>query len=189
MGFEDWCLIFNQYILIIFKYLKFGFILALSFLGILTLIKLRGIYFEKERVIEKSDHNNFKNIRLVVGLLFIFLAIGIYFNFLTYLLLFILDPLPDGFILNFLAFIGAIDPILINRLEHVSSETYPHEATIYYCLALCSFWGFLHLLISITLILHSGLNRKPRSVIINFISSLIECVLFGFTTFMPLFLQ
>lgn len=187
-GLESWCLTFNYYAITLFLYLKYIFVMILFCMGILVLLKLRGVYFSKERILHKNEKDFLKKLRLTLGSLYIFMAVGICFNFLTYMLIILLDPLPDRLIFSFINFSKDIDPLYLNRFEDIDSAQFPHEKTIYYLLAMGSFLGFLHLLISITLLLHNNLNKKPRLVIMNLIDSLIECILLGFTTFMPLFL-
>ncbi len=188
-GLENLCSEFNNYFIVMFTYLKYGFVIFLFLLGILTLLKLRGVYFDKERPINKGENDMYKNIRLIVGFSYIFLGFGICFNFLTYMLIYLFDPLPDRLVFNFINFSRGIDPKYMNRIEDIDAALYPHELTIIYGFAMLSFTGFLHLMISIALLLHDRLNKKPRLVIMNFISSLTECVLFGFSTFMPFFLM
>ena len=101
-------------------------------IGILTLLKLRGMYRgQRIKGVEPDEKNidQLKTPRLLVGALYIFCGFGILFNFLTYFLLIILDPLPDRFIFAFINFSGSIDPVLMNRIEDVELAIYPHEQT------------------------------------------------------------
>ena len=111
---------------------------------------------------------------------------GILFNFVTYFLIVILDPLPDQLIFNFLNFIESIDSDIIIRIQNIDKALYQHEITIHYLFALGSFFGFTHFMISVYILI-KGI-KNPRVGYINLISSLIECILFGFTTSLPFFL-
>jgi len=156
-------------------------------IGILTLLKLRGIYLKTRNVEENEDR--LKKPRLILGGTYIFLAIGILFNFLTYFLIWALDPIPDRMIFNFINFNGDIDPHYMNRIENIEKSKYPHEKTIYYGIAYFSFFSVLNLLLSIWYLINNNrLISNPRKVIGNLLASLTGAILFGFTTFLPLFL-
>jgi hypothetical protein len=187
-GLEKWCETFNQFILTLFIFMKFIFVIVLFSLGFLTLFKLRRVYFDIRTKYSESKEDPLKKERLIVGFTYIFMALGFLFNFLTIFLMWMLDPLPDRFIFNFINFNGNINPEYMNRIEDIESSKYPHEKTIYYCFALGSFYSFLHLLINLWLILHNRGVKKPEQAILNVIGGISGCLMFGFTTFMPLFL-
>ena len=186
---EKFCIVLNEFIETFFIFLKYIFVFILFSLGLMTLFKLRKIYFEIRVKNPDSDKDPLKNERLTIGLMYIFLGLGILFNYLTYFLIWALDPLPDRFIFKFLNFHGGIDPENMNRVDDIASTKYPHEKTIYYCFALCSFSAFLHLLINIWLLINNRGVQKPERAIRNVMAGVCGCIMFGFTTFLPLFLQ
>ena len=186
-GLEKWCIVFNKFSRVLFVSLKFIFVFIMLSIGILTLLKLRGIYFKTRNV--EADEDRLKKPRLILGGTYIFLAIGILFNFLTYFLIWALDPLPDRMIFSFINFNGNIDPHYMNRIENIENSKYPHEKTIYYCIAYGSFFFVLNLLLSIWYLINNNrVISDPRKVILNLLASIIGAIFFGFTTFLPLFL-
>jgi len=185
---EKWCIVFNEFMETFFIYFKFLLVFILFSLGILTLLKLRGVYFDIRFKNKDLNEDPLRKERLSIGITYIFLGFGILFNYLIYFLIWALDPLPDRFIFKFINFHGGIDPERMNRIENIQDSKYPHEKTIYYFNAWGSFLGFIHLIIAIWLLLHNRLNKKPREVIKWLYLSLIECIFFGFTTSLPLFL-
>ncbi|MHA1294913.1 MAG: hypothetical protein ACTSQJ_19945 [Promethearchaeota archaeon] len=188
---EEYCRIFNEFCLILFKYLKYLFILSLFLIGFLTLLRLRGIYRDQRiRNIKKNeDEDSLKRPRIIIGWLYIFLAFGFLTNSLIYFLILILDPLPDRFIFNFLEFSKDIDPYYLNSIENIEAARYPHEKTIYYCFALISFLAFIELIITFCYLINNGrLVNNPMRAITHMIITIALGMMFGFTTFLPLFL-
>jgi hypothetical protein len=188
-GLENWCKNFNQFSKIFFKILKYVFVSLLFIVGIL--IKLRGIYFNN-RVRESENKSNEKDdflnkIRLIVGIIYIFIAFGILGNFLIYFLMLILDPIPDRLIFSFINFGEKIDPFFINRISDIDKSLYPHEKTIYYSIAFGSLIAVIHLSISCWFLIIKSHPSNHRKNLIHLISSLGEGILFGFTTFLPFF--
>jgi len=124
----------------------------------------------------------------LASLYFIF-AFGILFNYFTYFLIFFLDPLPDRFIFNFINFNEDIDPHYMNRIEDINAARFEHEKTIYYCIALGSFFALIHFVMSIWYFLENTRPIiNPRATITNLVCSLMELLLLGFTTSLPFFL-
>ena len=127
---ENWCKIFNRFAVAFFLYMKFLFSFILISIGILTLFKLRGIYkIERTKLAktEGEDGNMLKRPRLVLGSLYIMMGIGILFNFFTYFLIIVLDPLPDRFIFEFINFSGKLDPKALNRIQDLNAAKYPQN--------------------------------------------------------------
>lgn len=186
-GLENWCEEFNQFALVLFVYLKFIFIFIMFSIGTLTILKLRGIYFKTRGNTEENDY--LRKPRLALGCFYIFFAFGILFNFLTYFLIWALDPLPDRMVFNFINFHGKIDPHYMNRIENINECKYPHEKTIYYFIAIASFFYTLNLILSIWYLINNNrVISKPRNVLMNLLHSLIGAIFFGFSTFLPFFL-
>ena len=189
-GLEKWCDVFNEFALTFFIFLKLIFVIILITIGVLTLLKLNGIYLKvRTQNIEKSE-DRLKHLRLFMGWTYIFLGLGILFNYLTYFLIWALDPIPDRFIFRFINFSGNIDPEQINRIENIQASEYSYEKTIYYFIAILSFSFTLNLLLSIWYLINNHrVISKPRAVINNLITSVMGVILFGLTTFLPFFLN
>ena len=185
---EKFFIVFNEFVETYFFYLKFILVFIFLSLGISTLMKLRGIYFMNRVKKIDVDEDPIIKERLSVGILYISLGLGILFNYLIYFLIWILDPLPERFVFRFINFHGRIDPEFMNRIENIEASKYPIEKSIYYCVAFLSFIALMHLVISIWLLLHNRTLEKIRKTYMWLVSSLLECVFFGFTTCLPLFL-
>lgn len=188
-GLENWCIAFNEFFLLFSKYLKYIFVFIILFIGIFTLLRFRGIYQQSRKSggIDKKEDVLTKP-RLILGTLYIVLAFGILFNYLTYVFIWIFDPLPDRLIYNFIEFSG-IDPFYLNGIKDISLSQYPHEKTIYYCFSFGSLMSVLSILLSLWYLINNNrIINNPRKTFGFLISGLIGGILFGFTTFLPFFL-
>ncbi len=185
---ENFCVLFNNFFLIFYQYLKYFFVFIILAIGILTLSRFRGIYRQSRlRSVEKEE-DSFMKLRLVLGCSYIVLGFGILFNYFTYFLIWIFDPLPDRLIYNFIDFNG-INPFYLNRIIDISASQYPHEQTIYYFFSLGSLISILDILLSFwCLINNNGIANNPRRTLIFLISGIIGGMLFGFTLYLPFFL-
>ncbi len=179
----------NNGILFFFFCLKYIFVFILLMVGILTLTKLRGIYLvERLKNIDESEIQ-LKKPRLIVGTIYIFLAIGIAFNFLIYLLIWISIFLPPPLIFQILDVVES-DFYNLNRIKDYNNNKYEFERFIYLMFALASFEAFLHLILTIWYLINNNRNiSNPRKVIHNLIWSLSCSIAFGFLTFARFFLQ
>jgi len=185
---ENFCIEFNRYALIYFQFFKYIFVIVLFGCGILTLLKARGIYFKTRAF--PSEKNEIKidlltKPRLIVGTSFIVAGSGILFNYLTYFLIWILDPIPDRLFFNFID-IFDFDPYAINRISDITLAIYPHEKTIYYIIAMISFVNTVHVILSIWYYYFE--IKNPRKIVFNTFKYVPGAIIFGFTTFMPLML-
>ena len=188
-GLENWCEVFNDFAVIFFIYLKFIFVIILITIGILTLLKLKGIYLRVRTEDLKGDEDRLKGLRLFMGWTYIFIGLGILFNYLTYFLIWALDPLPDRFIFRFINFSGGINSEQMNRIENIEASKYSYEKSIYYSIAICSFIFTLDLLLSIWYLINNNrVISKPRTVIKNLVTSTMGVIFFGVTTFLPFLL-
>jgi len=189
-GLENWCITFNQFAVIFFAYLKYIFVFILLTIGIMTLIKLRGHYIQERNSFENNeiiDMNHHKKSCLILGIVYIVIAFGILFNFLTLALIYILEPLPDRLIFSFINFHGMIDPFAMNRIMDISTSIYPHEQTIYFCIAIGSFVAITDVIIAVWYLV----NRVPFNPKMGFsllIGGVTAGILLGFTTCLPFFL-
>ncbi|MFX1522671.1 MAG: hypothetical protein ACFFCC_04100 [Promethearchaeota archaeon] len=188
VGLENFCMAFNQFFLIFIQFIKYLFVFIILTIGILTLLRLRGIYLQPRlRKVEK-DEDTLNNSRLILGALYICLGFGILFNYGTYFLIWILDPLPDRLIYSFITFNG-FDPLFLNGIKDINMAQLPHEITIYYCFSFISLTSFLNLLLSLWYFINNNrIINNPRRTMEWLISSIIGCILFGFTPFLPFFL-
>ncbi len=157
----------------------------------LTLAKLRGIYLV-ERLKNSEDYENqLKKPRLIVGAIYIFLAIGIAANFLIYFLIWISIFLPPPLIFEIIDFFNSefINFYDMNRIKDYNKSKYEIERFIHLMFALASFEAFLHLVLTIWYLINNNRNiSNPRKVIHNLIWSLSCSITFGFLTFAPFFL-
>ncbi|GAF71072.1 unnamed protein product [marine sediment metagenome] len=160
-------------------------------LGIFTILKMRGIYWqERLKAVDSHESQLFKP-RMILATSYIIFGIGILFNFIIYFLIFILDPLPDKIMFNFLelfiGYSGVIPPEYITRVKDLESAKYPHERTIFYVIALFSFFSFLDIILSVFVIMNKE-TSDPKAFIMRMIGGLIGCILFGFNTFLIVFI-
>jgi hypothetical protein len=186
--FENFCIAFNQYALIYFAIFKYLFVFLLIGCGVLTLLKARRIYFRSRAFSSTKDENKPDSLtkpRLIVGTAYIVIGSGILFNYLTYFLIWILDPIPDRLIFSFFS-LDDIDPFALNRITDINLAIYPHEKTIYYIFSMLSFGHTVHLTLSIWYLQFE--IKNPRKTIINLFAAVSGCILYGFTTFMPFML-
>jgi len=178
----------NIFFLMYLKYSKYILVIILLFIGILTLLKLRGAYFHQRlKIIEDKfkEPNQIMKVRLILGCFYIVLASGILFNYLTYLLMWILEPLPDGFIFYITNLINffLIEPI---SGKSIIINEFP---IIYNFIALGSYNGMLHLTLTIWYFVDKSRPLvNPRKTLKNLGISLTVYLFCGFTTFLPYFL-
>ncbi len=182
-GLEGFCIGFNKFAIILFGCLKYLFVFILLAIGILTLLRLRGkYYFKKQKNPKELNKPSF-----VLGVFYIMIAFGILFNWFTYFLIWVLDPIPDRLLFKFIDFQGNIDPEYLNRIMDIDSAVYPHEKTIYYALATVSFGAFINIIISIWYLVNR-VPFDPKKALISLFAGVMMGILAGFTTCLPLFL-
>jgi hypothetical protein len=186
-GLEAWCEAFNEFALVFFGYLKYIFAFVLLTIGISTLLKLRGHYLRERMKAVDDNPNKMYAPRLILGTTYIIIANGILFNWITLFLLYVLDPLPDRLIFNFINFAGNIDPTLMNRIMDINAAIYPHEQTIYYCVAIASFGALTDLAIALWYLINR-VPFNPKMAMSLLIGGVSTGILAGFTTCLPFFL-
>ncbi|MFX0049312.1 MAG: hypothetical protein ACFE8G_14310 [Candidatus Hermodarchaeota archaeon] len=185
---ESFCVLFNQYAQVYFTVFKYVLVIVLIGCGILTLLKARGFYFKSRAFFSEKDENatdHYTKPRLIVGTAYIVIGSGILFNYFTYFLIWILDPIPDRLIFSFFKLVD-IDPYAINRITDIHAALYQREQTIYYIFAIFSFGHTIHFTISIWHLLYKVKN--PRDTFIHLFVAVSGGILFGFTTFLPFIL-
>ena len=188
LGLENWCVAFNDFFLLFIQYIKFIFVFIILSIGILTLLRLRGIYLQPRLKKVEKEEDTLNKYRLILGTIYISFAFGILFNYGTYFLIWILDPLPDRLIFNFIEFSG-INPLYLNGIKDISMAQLPHEKTIYYCFSLGSLTSFLDIVLSLWYLINNNrIINNPRRTMLFLLSGIGGCILFGFTPFLPFFL-
>jgi len=188
-NFDNWFITINNTIELFFGYMKFIFFVILLVIGILTLLSLRGKYFlERIRYSkeEKLADNPMTKPRLILGSVYIIIAFGILFNWFTYFLIVVLDPLPDRLIFNLIPLSDSISWFDLNRLLDINKVVYPYEKTIYYGVAIASFISILDITISLWQIINNG--RDVKKSLFSLIGGIVTGIMTGFTTCLPLFL-
>jgi len=192
---------FNNFSLIFFKFLKYILVFILLMIGILTLLKLRGIYFTSRSRSSEQDgikKSELDKPRLVLGCIYIVLGCGILFNYLIYFLMWILDPLPDRFLFILLNLINTalsevdffqINKIDLRRFTNINLAIAPIEKSFYLFIAYWSYYGTIHFLLTLWYLIDKSRPLvNPRKAIGNLFFSLGICLISGFTTFMPFIL-
>lgn len=177
----------NIFFLIYLSYSKYILVIIMLFIGVLTLLKLRGVYFHQRlKTTEElsKESSQIKKVRLILGCVYIIIASGILFNYLTYFLIWILEPLPDGFIFYLIDVINFNFEAVIGR-----SIIIREYSIIYNFIAFWSYNGVLHLILTIWYFVDKSRPLvNPRKTLKNLVLGLAICLFCGFTTFMPYFL-
>ena len=159
-------------------------------MSVLTFLK-----FKKNYSIFKSNKANknlpegfvLKKKQFIGGIVYMLLAFGILFNFITYFLLIILDPIPDRFALELLNSAGLFTPWALDGVINISNFGSPIEMTAYYAFTIASLICFVEALVSIWLILTENIIHIKK-VFLHLFAWIFMGFLFGFTTFLPLLL-
>ena len=178
--------VLNNFFILFFQYMKYIFAFILLILGILTLLSLRKLYFDKKLVNTNVNEDFLRKSRLIVGSVYIIMGSGILFNYLTYFLILILDPLPDQLISNFI--INLINSIFENQYY---IEEYIFEMIIIIVndiFAFGSFFALLWLFLSFWYFFHNNILKNPRKTLIWLTSSVASGIVFGFSTCLPFLL-
>jgi len=189
-GLEAWCVAFNEFAVVFFGYMKYIVAFILLAIGILTLLRLRGIYIQpRMRNIDKKvvEQDQLEKPRLILATIYIIIGSGILLNWFTMFLIWALDPLPDRLIFKLINFHGLIDPFYLNRISDISSAVYPHEQTIYYGIAIGSFVAIVDLMIAIWYLVNK-IPFNPKMAFGLLTGGVLMGMLMGFTTCLPLFL-
>ncbi|MFO8019325.1 MAG: hypothetical protein R6U96_11870 [Promethearchaeia archaeon] len=181
---------FVEFFDILFFYLKYIFVTILIFIGISTLLNYK--FFKED---SKNPHRDFdekdrffNKLRVFFGFFSLFAGIGILFNYFLYLLIFLLEPISDQYIFNLLNLLTGQDEFL-NYFSEIPHDNDVFNKCLYYCFALGSFEANLRLFT----LSYFLLSRKRKIVVPNkaaliLVESLIQALLFGFTTYLKLFL-
>ncbi|MFX1568120.1 MAG: hypothetical protein ACFFCV_07110 [Promethearchaeota archaeon] len=199
-GFEDifdrllnFFVIFNTLMETLFPLLKYILIFMLYAIGYLTLRRYRGFsrglkmkeYDMEEE--QKLHLEKLKETHIILGIFYLALATGFLLGYLIHVFKFILDPIPDAFVYDFLNFARIIPKDLMARIQDPTLAILPYEKTIFYCFALSSFTGFAGIIMGLRFMIMYA-NKTHTTSFKLFIAGIIDCLLFGFTTFMKCFI-
>jgi len=186
-GIFEW---FNGIVSIFFSALKYVLFVLLIIMSVLTFLKFKKNYsIFKANKANKNLPEGFvlKKKQFIGGIVYMLLAFGILFNFITYFLLIILDPIPDRFALELLNSAGVFNPWALDGVINVSNFGSPIEMTAYYAFTIASLICFVEALVSFWLILTENIIHIKK-VFLNLFAWIFMGFLFGFTTFLPLLL-
>lgn len=173
---------YSNFIELSFNYMKYVLVFILITIGTLTLLRLRGIYLNNKLCdYHKEKKVSINQIRLILGLSYIFFGIGILFNYLIYFLLWILGPLPDKIL--YIMIKSILDFQNLKYFTFINSYSLNLIDLVF---GLASFIFLIELLLSIWHLIYSDAKtKKKRFAFIGIVSGLMGCIFFGFTTFMP----
>ncbi len=180
--------IINSLFFLFFSYLKYIFAFILILLGTLILLKFRGIHRHDRLINDSEDSRNDWKVNLtkshiMTGTLYIFMGFGIMFNFLTYILIWLLEPLPDRLVFEFIAASWIFDSEYIYCLSDINSTLNSYEQTLYFSLALISFISILQIVLCIWFIIKEGnIIKNPIKIFSILMSGIVEGIFAGFTT-------
>jgi hypothetical protein len=166
--------IYMAFFPILFMVLKYVIFFILLSLGILYLLSLKGIFLKKKLLNIKDIDDDFNNLRIILGVIFIILAFGFLFNYLIYFLIWIFQYF-DGFLIVLLklieSFIIRNYDLNLNILNNIINQL----------IALGSFVAILEMVLAGFYFVNNRIvlisSKKATTLII---SSVIQILLFGF---------
>ena len=182
----DFLNVFNNFLILFLQYMKYIFAFILLLLGMVTLLSLRKLYFDKKLVNANVNEDFLRKCRLVVGSVYIIMGSGILFNYLIYFLILILEPLPDQIVQSFI-----IDSIksYFKDMNYQEYVLYMFDKCLSNAFAVGSFMALLNLFICFWYLFHNKILKNPRDTLIFWlIPSVALGILFGFSTCLPLLL-
>jgi hypothetical protein len=146
----------NGILVIFFSALKYVLFALLIIMSVITFLKFKKNYsIFHANVANKNLPEGFvlKKKQFFGGIVYMILAFGILFNFITYFMLAILDPIPDRFALQLLNSADLFNSWALDGVINISNFGSPIEMTAYYVFAVASLICFVEALVSIWLIL------------------------------------
>lgn len=193
-GLENFFEIINTFFIIFCTNMKYIFAIILFFISIMTLFRFRGIYRlerlrnQTKKYIEPDLKDKVKQSHVILGMIYLCMSLGIFTNYFTYFLIWILDPLPDGFIFQIIN-LSEVNTELMNPIPDINSMIYPYQKTIYYAFAFFSFVALVQIFVSVWSIINESPHiGNPMFIYSLLFSGVIEGMLFGFTTCLPFFI-
>ena len=122
---------YNIFLPVIFVSLKYSLGIILVSIGVLFLLNLKGIYFQRKSIQKK---NNLKKTKLILGSIYIIVGFGIIFDYFIYLLIWIFNPFKS---------------LILIIVENLIKDFYSLREVIHPFIALGSFICFLAFLMRI----------------------------------------
>lgn len=159
--------------------MKYTFVFIILFIGILTLLRLRGIYLQQRSKNIKNEEDQLGKVRIILGTSYICLGFGILFNYLIYFLIWIFNPLPEGLIFML---IGIFKPLFLEyELLIDSLLIYLHPI-----IALLSFLAIIYFFMSLYYLINNNrVISNPYGIVWLLLKSIGMIILFGFSTSFP----
>ena len=125
---------FNGLSSVFFSALKYVLFILLIIMSLLALLK-----FKKNYAIFKLNYSNtsleekfmLKKKQFIIGIIYFVLAFGILFDFLTYFMLIVLEPIPDRFAFELLNYSGMSNLWALNGVIDPSSFGSPIETMVF----------------------------------------------------------
>ena len=169
------------------KYLLFLILIAMSMLALLKFKKQHAIFKVNNNDTTLEEKFTMKNKQLIIGTVYLVFAIGILFDFLTYFMLVVLEPIPDRFAFQVVNHIGVSNPWALSGVVDPSSLGSPVETMVFYIFTFVSLVCFLDILVSVWLIITENIVHIKKAFFSLF-TGVFFGFLVGFTTFLPLLL-
>jgi hypothetical protein len=171
---ENFYNLYLEFFPVLFIILKFILVFILLSIGILYILSYKGIYLKIKLLNLEEKENKFTSIRIMIGVSFIILSSGIFFNYLIYLLIWIFGNFNGLLLIS----LNIIEPFMIDYLSLNFGVFYD---IINPLIALGSFAAILQIILTI---LHFINNKfvliRPKKSILLIILSVIEVLIFGF---------
>ncbi len=174
----------------------------LFLIGIFTIKRQRGAYKSlkieeyQQKTSEDEEKILFKKQQeqpILLGMFYIFLAIGFLMGFLTRFITILAEEYPflkTMFIVQIAKVLipdNYVSDKTIGTLENYNDLTEEWQFTIYYLLAVVSLLGFIGIVMGLRFMVMYA-NKSHTTSFNMFAKGVLICVLFGYTTFFPLFL-
>ncbi|MFX0074329.1 MAG: hypothetical protein ACFE96_02725 [Candidatus Hermodarchaeota archaeon] len=162
----------------------------LLLLSVLAFFKFKKSYtIFKSNQVEKSVEEKLvlKKKQFFIGVAYLVLAFGFLFDYITYFMLIVLEPIPDRFAVQLLNHASAFNPWALHGVIDISSFGSSIETTVFYFFTFISLICFLDILVSVWLIITENIVHVKKAFFSLF-TGVFFGFLVGFTTFLPLLL-
>ena len=157
----------------LFHFLKFTLVGVLFTIGVLILLKLRGIYLQQRAKGDCMNTNNsMRKTRLILGFAYIIVGFGFLFNYLTYILIWLFNDF-EGFLLIWLNSFIEIFPEFFENMPMFFEIYHPIIAIVSFTAILQYIMAFFYL------VNNNKVISNPKKSVNLLVSSSIEIILFG----------
>lgn len=188
LDFESLLNDFNGFMSYSFFYLKYIIAGILILLGSISLLRLKGMYSqEKLRNPDVRKSYYLKSSRFILGNIYLILGIGFIFNFMIYVLILMLNLIPDMLIIPLLRTIKSMPQDFITDYFINNNLGTPLEIFVINIIGIVSFLIFLSIILSIWRIVVSN-DFKLSKYVTGLCIGLITGCLFSLSRFLPFFL-